>query len=470
MRLSSLVRVKTALAVISGDVFASALALSFHPASTTSQVRLANFSTVRLIFIIACARFSSFLQLHLADAFTSSIDLGSTLLADASTQMQQHASASVDNASSNDFEIVFLKKRLKDLGGLVCDGEFLQMRLKKFKELIEKLRIDSKSLLTMDCPTRWNSTYIMLQNAKFTKVIDRMEDEDQDYKNYFKKKVKLSSSSSFIDRMEEEDEDELGDHDGDKGIVKPPNAYDWSMAKEFLTFLELFYTMTLQFFGSNYVTSNTCFQNIVAIKTRLDSIAVESNSLLSDMVERMQSKYDKYWGKAKNMNLLLVIAVILDPRYKFSYVEVAFKHFIGDYTKREMMKKKIMRFLHRLFDEYFVTLAVSGNEPSETGIEMGDISSSGGGKQVPPSSKKIIDVAIQDFLATVMSKRPKKLISEVEEYLNAELVDACDDSFDILAWWKVNSSKYKVLGLITRDLLAIPVSIVSLEFAFSTGG
>ncbi|XP_054804061.1 zinc finger BED domain-containing protein RICESLEEPER 2-like [Prosopis cineraria] len=149
---------------------------------------------------------------------------------------------------------MFLKKRLKDLGGLVCDGEFLQMRcaayilnlivskglkdmnqsielirhtikfvrsslgrLKKFKELVEKLRIDSKSLLSMDCPTRWNSTYIMLQNAvKFTKVFDRMEDEDQDYKNYFKKKVKLSSSSSYVDRMEEEDEDELGDHDGDE--------------------------------------------------------------------------------------------------------------------------------------------------------------------------------------------------------------------------------------------------------------
>ncbi|XP_054801510.1 zinc finger BED domain-containing protein DAYSLEEPER-like [Prosopis cineraria] len=335
----------------------------------------------------------------------------------------------VDNTSSNDSAIVFLKKRLKDLGeGLKDMNQSIKLirhaikfvrsspsRLKKFKELVEKLRIDSKNLLTMDCPTRWNSTYIMLQNAiKFTKVFDRMEDEDQDYKNYFKRKVKLSSSSSFVDRMEEEDEDELGDHDGDEGTVKPPNAYDWSVAKEFLTFLELFYTMTLQFSGSNYVTSNTCFQNIVAIKTQLDSIAVESNSLLSDMAERMQSKYDKYWRKAENMNPLLVIAVILDPRYKFFYVEVAFKHFIGDYMNREMMKKKNMGFLHRLFDEYSTTLTASGSEPSETGIEMGESSASGGGKQVPLSSKKIIDVAIQDFLATAMSKRPKKPISEVE--------------------------------------------------------
>lgn len=39
-----------------------------------------------------------------------------------------------------------------------------------------------------------------------------------------------------------------------------------------------------------------------------------------------------------------------------------------------------------------------------------------------------------------------------------------------MAWWKVNSSRYKVLSLITRDVLAVLVSIVTFESAFSTGG
>ena len=43
-------------------------------------------------------------------------------------------------------------------------------------------------------------------------------------------------------------------------------------------------------------------------------------------------------------------------------------------------------------------------------------------------------------------------------------------NFDILNWWKVNSSKYKVLSEVARDVLAIPVSTVSSEAAFSTGG
>jgi hypothetical protein len=42
--------------------------------------------------------------------------------------------------------------------------------------------------------------------------------------------------------------------------------------------------------------------------------------------------------------------------------------------------------------------------------------------------------------------------------------------FDILNWWKVNSNKYPILGQMARDILAIPVSTVASESAFSTGG
>ena len=38
-----------------------------------------------------------------------------------------------------------------------------------------------------------------------------------------------------------------------------------------------------------------------------------------------------------------------------------------------------------------------------------------------------------------------------------------------LNWWKVNSPKYRVLSQVARDVLAIPVSIVAYESAFSIG-
>ena len=59
--------------------------------------------------------------------------------------------------------------------------------------------------------------------------------------------------------------------------------------------------------------------------------------------------------------------------------------------------------------------------------------------------------------------------TEVDKYLE-EPCEKVTSNFDILNWWKVNSSKYKVLSEVARDVLAIPVSTVSSEAAFSTGG
>ena len=59
--------------------------------------------------------------------------------------------------------------------------------------------------------------------------------------------------------------------------------------------------------------------------------------------------------------------------------------------------------------------------------------------------------------------------SELDKYLN----DGCEisqSSFDLLGWWKSNANKYRILSLIAKDVLAMPVSTVASESAFSTGG
>ena len=49
-------------------------------------------------------------------------------------------------------------------------------------------------------------------------------------------------------------------------------------------------------------------------------------------------------------------------------------------------------------------------------------------------------------------------------------VDLEKEGFDILDWWRVNSSRYGILSQVARDVLAIPVSAIATESAFSTGG
>ncbi|MDV3191305.1 MAG: hAT family dimerization domain-containing protein, partial [Candidatus Phytoplasma australasiaticum] len=60
--------------------------------------------------------------------------------------------------------------------------------------------------------------------------------------------------------------------------------------------------------------------------------------------------------------------------------------------------------------------------------------------------------------------------SDIDVYLAEEPFNPLMNKFDILLWWKDNASKYKTLSLIAKDILAIPVSSVASESAFSTSG
>ncbi|KAK4285030.1 hypothetical protein QN277_001781 [Acacia crassicarpa] len=388
----------------------------------------------------------------------------------------------VDDAPSNNTTVASLKRVLKHWNGLVCDGDYLHLRccghilnlvvsdgvkdmhkciegirnaivyvrsslarFSKFKELVEKMKIDSTSLLCIDCPTRWDSTYMMLENAiKFSNVFERMEQEDKDYVN------------NFLENK----------------LIGPPDALDWKYAKDFVIFLKVLYNITLQFSGSLHVTSNICFQHIVDVSDILQAMANNHNSLLCNMAKGMQSKYDKYWGKFENLNPLLVIAVVLDPRYKMKYLNFIFEDKFHDAAKCEAMSKKVLDVLYCLYDHYSSELDTSQTQnQSQTQVE----SESSSLTQTLVSVNEALTLlgstsSMQRFLAQIETKIQTDKYAEVEKYLQAELAEAHDPKFDILTWWKVNATKYKVLSLIAHDVLAMPVSTVFSESAFSTRG
>lgn len=58
--------------------------------------------------------------------------------------------------------------------------------------------------------------------------------------------------------------------------------------------------------------------------------------------------------------------------------------------------------------------------------------------------------------------------SEVEIYL-ADGREKRDQTFDLLGWWKSNSIKFPILSKLSRHVLAMPISTVASESAFSTG-
>ena len=60
--------------------------------------------------------------------------------------------------------------------------------------------------------------------------------------------------------------------------------------------------------------------------------------------------------------------------------------------------------------------------------------------------------------------------NELEKYLAKNCDGRKDVNFEILEWWRDNCNRYQVLSKVVKDVLAVPISTVAFESAFSTGG
>ncbi|XP_019158337.1 PREDICTED: zinc finger BED domain-containing protein RICESLEEPER 2-like [Ipomoea nil] len=272
-------------------------------------------------------------------------------------------SITVDNASSNDTAIGFLKKKLMSWGTSIVKGKYIHMRciahilnlvvqdglkqcdssvkrvreavryvrssparLKKFRDLAEWNGIERKSSLCLDVPTRWNSTYLMLQSTIiYEKVFESLEESDTAYKS------------------------DLSD------VV--PTFLDWESVKSLVEILKCFYDMTIRISGSLYVTSNTFFSEISDLYCLLNGM-VEAGGSVKLMGENMKAKFEKYWGDIDKMNLMIFFANILDPRDKLEYMATQMNHMYGE-EKGKPYYEKVIAALKELFNDYAASTPVS---------------------------------------------------------------------------------------------------------------
>ena len=80
---------------------------------------------------------------------------------------------------------------------------------------------------------------------------------------------------------------------------------------------------------------------------------------------------------------------------------------------------------------------------------------------------------VNQLLSMKYKKEKGTLESEKKSELDKYLCDECEhneDTFDILLFWKDQKKRYPTLTMMARDVLAMPVSTVASESAFSTGG
>ncbi|XP_060672818.1 zinc finger BED domain-containing protein RICESLEEPER 2-like [Ziziphus jujuba] len=365
----------------------------------------------------------------------------------------------VDNASTNNVAIEYIKRKLNNWKGCVLDGlreahdsiasirnavryvRSSPARLQKFKEYAAQEKIESNSLVFLDVPTRWNSTYLMLEAAlKFQNAFEILEEYDGHYLSYFR------------------------EDDGGRKRLGPPNFVDWNNALIFVKFLKSFYDVTLKFSSSLHVISNAYFHEICSIQSQLDAWSLSGDYLLSDIANKMMRKFDNYWGKMDDINPLLLIAAVLHPRYKLDYVEYCF----GDIYAEDvagLIAKNLKEILMSLYDWYKASEVILDGNQSSKDKEL----------ESCVTNKKNSEVDINLLrISKFKRKKAAKESIEIKNDVDRYLLDPCEDiskkDFDVLNWWRVNGNKYPILSKLAKDMFAIQVSTVASESAFSTGG
>ena len=91
-----------------------------------------------------------------------------------------------------------------------------------------------------------------------------------------------------------------------------------------LHFLSIFYEATLRISSNSYVTTIIYMLKVVGIWNGNNHL-LKSNAT-SDATYKMTEKMEKnerYWGEPNKFNMLLLTVVVLDPRYKMSYMNWA---------------------------------------------------------------------------------------------------------------------------------------------------
>ncbi|XP_058003896.1 zinc finger BED domain-containing protein RICESLEEPER 2-like [Hevea brasiliensis] len=352
----------------------------------------------------------------------------------------------VDNTSSNDVAIAYLKKKIVGWGFSILNCKCLHMRciahiinlvvvdgLKETNVSVKRVREAVRYI--RQSPARWNSTYLMLNVAqKFENAFDRYATIDPCFK------FDLQSSDGL------------------------PDSLDWENVRRLVDFLGHFYDLTLRISGSRYVTSNIFFNEISSVDCLLQEWQGSNDIELACMGDRMKVKFDKYWGDPDKMNKIIYIAVVVDPRYKLEFMEFALSVM---YEKEKGMElvKKIKLTVYELFDEYKKTYQAEHERGSNVAGNTSENNESEGAKK-----KSRLNLGDQ-FLKHKIETGEANSKSDLDCYLNEgiKVVDEKEE-FDILKWWQLNSGRFPILSITVRDILAMPISTVASESAFGTRG
>jgi hypothetical protein len=295
-------------------------------------------------------------------------------------------------------------------------------REERFAEIALQLEIPSTKTLCLDVTTQWNTTYLMLLAAL-------------DYKQAF---TTLETC--------------------DDNYNEAPSAEDWKKVEAACTYLKLLYDSAHSIMAAANPTSNLFFHEAWKLQLELTNGTGHEDPIFSSVAKDMHERFDKYW---KDCSLVLAIAVVMDPRFKMKLIEFSYSKIYGAEAAKYV--KVVNDAVHELYKEYVAQpLPLTPAYVEQGEANNGPANASHG---APSTGDGLLDFDM--YLSEIQSSQPSK--SELEQYLDESLTPRIQD-FDILNWWKLNTVKFPTLAKMARDILAIPMSMVSSGSSIFTAG
>ncbi|CAN0908225.1 Zinc finger BED domain-containing protein RICESLEEPER 1 [Linum grandiflorum] len=163
------------------------------------------------------------------------------------------------------------------------------------------------------------------------------------------------------------------------------------------------------------------FPKVCELRLRLLEWLGDPNPMIVSMAGKMWNKFAKYWD---DIHLLLVVTVVLDPRYKLDLVEYYAARFGIDST--DLVAERVKSVVADLVMEY------QRKSPKNTSVSL---------TCAPSSSSTDLDF---DRYVRQRKKVVPNITTELDHYL-AEDVHPRTEDFDLLGWWKFSGAKYPIL-------------------------
>ncbi|KAL6845038.1 hypothetical protein ACP4OV_025211 [Aristida adscensionis] len=311
-------------------------------------------------------------------------------------------------------------------------------RIQAFNEIANMMGLAPKSGISLDIPNRWNSTYDMLTEALTYRSV-------------------LSSyANQFLENC--------------------PTEEEWDRADGICKFLKAFEELTRVVSADRKPTAHKFLHVLLCIRKALKNPGWQTSEVLKELAAAMCVKFDKYWEpnehctepnpkkkrkKDIEINLALIIATVLDPRRKGDYLDFYYEKVSTRDDQIDTRVQHVLEWMRKYFAEYEQLVnRIGSTQTSHPSQSSSTVAGS------PIVGRKELDEEFEQYKSRRKGRAAK---SELDTYLDEESEKDTGD-FDVLAWWKGRAQKFPVLSAMARDFLAIPLSTVSSESAFSCGG